>query len=76
MEAAVKYTVLSFVLGIFVALGLIAGPSIIYGRSIAEINAAFALSLGILGKFLLLGLVFCIIGIIIGWYLNEVSSES
>lgn len=75
MEGAVKHTFISLLLGVSVALGVLIAPSIVYERDITEINAVFVSSASIIAKFLLIGLVFCIIGIVIGWYLIEVSSE-
>lgn len=75
MEGAVIQTFTSLVLGVLMALGVLIAPSIMYGRNVAEMNAVIALASGMLGKFILIGLIFCVIGIVIGWWLNEVSSE-
>ena len=75
MEKSFLYGFLSLVFGFGIAVGILSGPPLVYGRTVAEANAAAVLSLGILSKFLLVSIVACIIGIIIGWFLLEVSDS-
>lgn len=75
MEKSVLYGFLSLGIGFVIAIGILSGPPLVYGRTIAEANAAAVLSLGILSKFLLVGIVACIVGIIIGWFVVEISES-
>jgi len=74
LENGIKFTLASLIIGVLVALGILVSPPLLYGRSVVEINAVAAMSLGIIAKFLLLGAVLVFVGIVLGWYLNEKSS--
>jgi hypothetical protein len=75
IENAIKHTFASLVIGVLIALGALISPPFLYGRSIMEINAVVAFSLGVIAKFLLLGLALVFVGIVLGWFLNDRFSE-
>jgi hypothetical protein len=75
MEKSFLYGFMALVFGFVIAVGVLSGPPLVYQRTVAEANAAAVLSLGILSKFLLVSIVACIIGIIIGWFFLEISNS-